>query len=86
MGALCYGEFHPIADNSTAQGRARNRRIAITVLSEELAGSDAVPTPIPAVAAPATNAPVTLPPATPLPAAETNLEVTPVDMNAPAND
>jgi chemotaxis protein MotB len=38
-----YGEFRPIADNSTPEGRARNRRIAITVLSEELAGVD-VPT------------------------------------------
>jgi chemotaxis protein MotB len=40
LGALGYGEFHPVADNSTAEGRARNRRIAITILSEELAGAD----------------------------------------------
>jgi chemotaxis protein MotB len=44
LGALGYGEFRPIADNATAEGRARNRRIAITILSEELAGSDVVPT------------------------------------------
>ena len=40
LGAVGYGEFRPIADNTTAEGRARNRRIAITVLSEELAGAD----------------------------------------------
>ncbi len=44
LGAVGYGEFRPVADNSTAEGRARNRRIAITILSEELAGADiAVP-------------------------------------------
>ncbi len=43
VGAVGYGEFRPIADNATPEGRAKNRRIAITVLSEEMAGSDAVP-------------------------------------------
>ena len=44
MGAVGYGEFRPVADNATPEGRARNRRIAITVLSEELAGADSAPT------------------------------------------
>ena len=43
VGAAGYGEYRPIADNATAEGRARNRRIAITVLPDELAGADAAP-------------------------------------------
>lgn len=42
LGAVGYGEFRPIADNATPEGRARNRRIAVTILSEEMAGADTV--------------------------------------------
>lgn len=56
LGAVGYGEFHPLADNATTEGRARNRRIAIVVLPEELAGNDTKPV-RPAPALPATEVP-----------------------------
>jgi chemotaxis protein MotB len=55
LGAVGYGEFRPIADNASAEGRARNRRIAITILSEEMAGADTALTAAPK--SPASNGP-----------------------------
>ena len=62
LGAVGYGQFRPIADNATAEGRSRNRRIAITILSDEMVGADTVPTAVVSV-------PPTPPPA---PGATTN--------------
>lgn len=36
MAAVGYGQYRPVADNNTPEGRARNRRVKIVVLSEDL--------------------------------------------------
>ena len=43
VGAVGYGEFRPIADNATAEGRSKNRRISVTIVPDELAGIDTMP-------------------------------------------
>ena len=40
LSAAGYAEYHPIARNDTAEGRAQNRRVDLVILSEHIARSD----------------------------------------------
>jgi chemotaxis protein MotB len=37
MAALGYGEFHPVADNKSVQGRFKNRRVVLVLISQSIA-------------------------------------------------
>ncbi|MCL2461963.1 MAG: OmpA family protein [Defluviitaleaceae bacterium] len=41
LSAVGYGEYRPLADNSTAEGRAKNRRVDIILLSSKYNGLEA---------------------------------------------
>ncbi len=45
MAAVGYGEYHPIADNTNSEGRAKNRRIAIVVMPEKFNPLESPPQP-----------------------------------------
>lgn len=53
LAAVAHGEFQPVADNASPEGRAKNRRIAIVVLPEVFKSPEAAPAPSPEEESPA---------------------------------
>lgn len=44
MAAIGYGEYHPIEDNATPEGREKNRRVVLVLLSREMTRHKSEPT------------------------------------------